>query len=424
MSTAAASSQHAEPEGSARPWYRRWSVRFGIASALVLTLSLLWLAGAWLRTGRVVTVGSLELATVTRGDFVDDVGARGSVTAAVHPTLYSAAPGTVSYLVHAGDRVVKGQVLARLRSPDLHNEYERERTTLESMNAALAQKRIELQQELLANEEQANLAAVTMNAQLRDLQRSQQAWGLQIISAREYEAAYDDFSVARLNFEHARQNAGLERARILLDLRTRELACNAQALLVKGLKQRLEGMTIRSPVNGVVAEVSQSDQAHVASNVPLVTVVDLSALAIRFQVAESLAYGIKPGLPADITLGGQTAKGVVTSVSPDVEDGLVTGRVRFVVPQPFGLRQNEQAAVRIVLGLHHEVLKVERGAFLGPRSHYAYVLRGDQVVRVPVEIGASSKSELEVLAGLSAGDRIVISDPSRFHGAPRVRVVH
>ena len=153
--------------------------------------------------------------------------------------------------MEAGDRVAKGQVLARLSSPELENDYKRERTTLESMDAPLKQERIDLQQQLLTNQEQANLAAVTMNARLRSLRRAKAARKLHVISEHNHESAYDSFSIARLSFEHARQNVGLERERVLLDLRNRELKRKAQALLVAGLEQRLEKLTVRSPVSGL-----------------------------------------------------------------------------------------------------------------------------------------------------------------------------
>lgn len=416
------SAQDVTLETAARPWYRRRPVQLVAAGALVLALTLFWLVSGWFESGNVASLQNLELATVTRGDFVDDVAARGTVIAAVSPTVYSTASGTVGYLVHAGDRVAKGQVLAKLSSPELENEYERERSTLASMDAALAQQRVQLRQELLQNRQRADLAAVTMSQKLRELQRLQSAWKLRLIPEYQYEAAYDTYSIARLNFENAKQNDQLERARIMLDLRTRELARNSQALLLAGLKQRLDELTVRSPVNGMVAELGQTDQTHVARSAPLVTVVDLSALAIQFQVAESLADGIKPGLPADITLDGQTVKGVVTAVSPDVQDGWVTGRARFDGSQPLGLRQNEQAAVRIVLGQHDDVLKVERGAFLSPQTSHVYVLRGGEALREPVELGAASISEIQVLRGLAAGDRVVISDTSGFNDSAAVKI--
>ncbi|MGH8180246.1 MAG: efflux RND transporter periplasmic adaptor subunit [Steroidobacteraceae bacterium] len=414
--------QDIERDASRPVWYRRTAV-YGAAGGIVgLIVILVWLAHSWARSGHVVSAQTLEIATVSRGDFVQDVAARGTVIAAVSPTLSSTAAGTVTYLVHAGDRVTKAEVLVRLASPELENEYERQRTTLQSMDSALAQQRIELQQELLDNRQRADLAAVTMSQQLRELERLQAAWRLHVISEQLYEAAYDTYSIARLSYEHANQNAGLERQRILLDLRTREFARNAQSLLVEGLQRRLDALTVRSPVDGMVADLAQPDQSHVGSNMPLVTVIDLSALAIEFQVAESFANGIEPGLPADITLDGQTVHGAVTQVSPDVRDGWVTGRARFVGAQPVGLRQNEQASMRIVMGEHNDVLMVDRGAFLDPATRYVYVLRGDEAIRTPVELGAASVSEIQVLHGLAAGDRVVISDTQDFNDAHVLRI--
>jgi HlyD family secretion protein len=406
---------------SSQAWYRR-KIAYAAAGVVGLALLLAWLARSWAQSGHVVSRQSLELATVTRGSFVQDVSGRGTVIAAISPSLFATAAGTIRYAVHAGDRVSKGQVLAYLSSPDLSNEYQRELATLQSMDAALARQRIELQQQLLSNQQQADLAAVRMQAALRELQREQAAWSLHVISERRYEAEYDTYSISRLSFEHARENARLGQQQILLDLRTRTLARNAQALLVAGLKRRLDDLTVRSPVSGMVATLAQTDQSYVPQNAPLLTVVDLSALAIQFQVAESLADGIAAGVPAEITLDGETVKGVVTDISPSVQDGWVTGRARFVGAQPVGLRQNEQASVRIILGQQSNVLKMDRGAYLSPQTSFVYVVRGDEAVRTPVTLGAASISEIQVRHGLEAGDRVVISDPQPFNDAPAARL--
>jgi HlyD family secretion protein len=415
------SAQDVARQTSQQAWYRR-KIVYVTGSAIGLVVILAWLLHGWAQSGHMVSGQSLEVATVSRGDFVQDVAGRGTVIAAVSPTLSSTAPGTVTYLVHAGDRVTRGQILAHLASPELENEYERERATLASMDSALAQQRVELQQELLQNRQQADLAAVTMSQQLRELQRLQAAWSLHVISEQLYEGAYDSYSISRLNYENANRSAGLERRRILLELRTHQLARDAQSLLVQGLQRRLDALTVRSPVNGMVADLAQSDQSHIDSSMPLVTVIDLSALAIEFQVAESSATGLAPGLPADITVEGQSLHGVVTQVSPDVRDGWVTGRVRFAGAQPVGLRQNEQAAVRIVMGEHENVLMVDRGAFLDPATREVYVVHGDEAIRRRVALGAASVSEIQVLGGLAAGDHVVISDTQGFNDARQVRI--
>lgn len=403
-------------------WHRRRSTHALLAVGILAMLAVAWLFHGWLQSANVVSLSRLELATVKRGSFVQDAMARGTVIAAVSPTLVATAAGTIHYTVHPGDHVEPGQILARLDSPGLQNEYQRQLATLKSMNAALDEEQVKLREQLINSQQQANLAAVRMNAQLRDLQRAQAAWRAHVISERSYEAAYDTFSVARLDFENARADAHLDRQQILLSLRRRTLARDAQALRVAELNARANGLTVRSPVIGLVAQTLQPDQSYVAENAPLVTVVDLNALAIRFQVAESLANDIVPGVPADITVGGQTVRGVVTDIAPEVVDGWVTGRARFMGAAPPGLRQNEQASVRIILGEKKNVLMMDRGAYITPQTRFLYLVRGTEAVRVPVRLGAASISEVEVLRGLSAGDRVVISNPRALHGAAEVKL--
>ncbi|HEY7754226.1 MAG TPA: hypothetical protein VH856_10460, partial [Steroidobacteraceae bacterium] len=107
-------------------------IRYGvIAGAVLLVLLFAWLIRAWSASEYTVSRERLRIATVTEGPFVRDVSAQGTVVAAVSPTLFAVAPGSISYLVRAGDAVKAGQPLATLVSPALENEYQRERATLE-----------------------------------------------------------------------------------------------------------------------------------------------------------------------------------------------------------------------------------------------------------------------------------------------------
>ena len=54
----------------------------------------------------------------------------------------------------------------------------------------------------------------------------------------------------------------------------------------------------------------------------------------------------------------------------------VVGRVKFKGEQPAGLRQNERAAVRIVLDERDNVLKFERGSFIDEATRAVYVVHG------------------------------------------------
>ena len=394
----------------APPW-RRYRVALTLGgSALVLLLLLGFAFRGWLGTGQVMAGERLRLATVTRGHFVRDVAADGAVVAAVNPTLFAVAPGTVSYAVRAGDPVQKGQLLATLESPEITNELQREQATLDSLDAALARQQIEIRRQILTGQQHADLARVAINAAERELKRSQWAWDQRVISERDYTRAEDEVSTAKLNFDHARDSAALERDR--------------QALTVAGLTERVAALAVRAPVEGMVANLAQPQRTRVAADAPLLTVVDLSAFEIEFQVAETYARDIKPGMPAEVTVEGRAVPGTVTAISPEVRQNQVIGRVKFRGGQPPGLRQNERTAVRIVLDERDGVLKFEHGSFIDDDARALYVARGTHAQRVPVALGAASVTEIEVIRGLTVGDEVVISDMRDAHDAPEVAIAN
>ena len=404
---------------SERQWTRRRQYALGATGLTVALLALTWIAHTWVHSSHVIPLDRLRMATVQRGHYVRDVAAQGTVVAAVNPTLFAIAAGTVSYAVHAGDAVHKGSVLATLDSPDLNNEYQRERATLDGLNAALAHQEIEIRRQLLTSQQQADLAQVSIKAAERELKRAQWAWDIHAMSERDYQHAIDEVSTAKLNFDHARESAGLDRDSVVLDMKTRRIDRDRQALLVAALKQRIDELTVRSPVDGMVANLAQPEKAHVPDSAPLITVVDLSALELEFHVGESYAGDIKAGMTADIALGGHTVSGTVTAISPEVRQNEVTGRVKFNVQEP-GLRQNERASVRIILDERDAVLKFERGADIDTATRKVYVVHGSQAVLTPVELGATSMSEIEVIRGLAPGDTVIISDTRDFKEAPEL----
>jgi HlyD family secretion protein len=397
--------------------------RYGVIAGIALTLLVLaiWSIGAWLSSEKVIARERLRTAVVTRGPFVRDVAATGLVVAAVSPTLYAEAPGTIIYKVRAGDTVKAGDVLGSVDSAALLNEYERERATLVSADATLNRQTIEVRRTILKSSQDADLAKVQITAAEREFKRAEDAWGIHVIPERDYKRAQDDLETAKLNYAHAVETASLEKDSLQLELRSQHATRDAQALRVSRLKQRVDALTLRSPVGGIVATLAQVERTQVAENAPLVTIVDLSALEIEFQVAESYANEIRPGMVAEVTLDGRKLVGSVAGISPDVRNSQVTGRVRFA-DQPRGLRQNQRASVRIVLDERNDVLKVARSPFNDSDTRFIYVVRDDDAVRVPVEFGAAAIGEIEVRNGLAVGDTVVLSDMRDYKDAPSVLI--
>ncbi len=397
--------------------------RYGLPVGIGLAVLLLgiWSAHAWLSSEKVIPRDRMRTAVVERGPFVRDVAATGLVVAAVSPTLFAEAPGTIIYKVRAGDVVNAGDVLGVVQSAALTNEFDRESAGLAGAEAALNQKTIEVRRTILKSSQDSDLAKVAITAAEREYKRAQDAWDIHVIPERDYQRAHDDVETAKLNYEHAVETASLEKDSLQLELRSQRSQRDAQALLVARLRERVDALTLKSPVAGIVATLAQQERAQVAENAPLVTVVDLSALEIEFQVAESYANEIRPGMNAEVTLDGRKLIGTVAGISPDVRNSQVTGRVRFT-EQPKGLRQNQRASVRIVLDERGEVLKVARSPFNDSDTRFVYVVRDGDAVRTPVEFGAAAIGEIEVRNGLNVGDIVVLSDMRDYKDAPTVLI--
>lgn len=377
----------------------------------------------WSAADLSVDGSQLRYATVTRGRFVSDVAVQGQVVAAVSPTLYAATAGTVSTSVNAGDKVSKGQPLARIDSPELLSEFERERSTLLSLQAAFERQRIQTRAENAGNQQTVDLALVTLKAAERELERYRNAFQQGLVSRQEHDRREDQLAEAQVRYEHAVQNAKMQAEKLSFELRTSELDVERQRGVVANFERRADELTVRSPVDGMVGSIAVQQRAAVTPNQPLLTVVDLSVFEIELAVPESYADDLALDMPAEITYGNSKYEGRLTSISPEVRNSQVVGRVRFAGDAPADLRQNQRVSVRIVLEEKADALVVDRGAFFeSGGGRVAYKVNDGVAHRTPIATGASSIAKVEITQGLAEGDQIVISSLEPFGRAETVLI--
>jgi len=400
---------------------RRVLIAAGVG-ALAVVLGMFLLIRSWASTSVVVPRERVRIAAVTRGPFVRDIAAQGTVVVANSPTLFASAIGTVTFIVKAGDAVSEGQELAMVDSPSLRSEHAREKATLDGLIVSLDRATIEARRSMLESRQAADLATAHIRAADRELERQQAAWEQGVIPKRDLDRAQDARDDARLTYEHAVENAKLHEESLNFELKTMRVDIERQKLVVAELARRVDALTVRSPVKGVVGSLAVNQKAAVSENAALLTVVDLSALEVEFRVAESYAADLAPEMHAEIDYGGRKYPGVITNISPEVQQSEVKGRLRFADKLPPGVRQNQRVNVRLVLDQRDNALKVERGAFVDAGS-FAYVVEGDMARRRPISIGVMSMGEVEILSGLNEGESIVISSVEDFAGAPEARLV-
>jgi HlyD family secretion protein len=394
--------------------------------AVLVIVVLAWLAAPlfqrWANATISIPFDRVRVATVTRGDLVRDVSVQGRVVAAVSPTLYSTAPGTITLHVDAGERVIEGQVVAVVASPDLASLLEQAESSLEQRQVELDRQRIESRQLALEKRKSADLAEVSLTAADREKRRADQAYELGVISVIDYEKAQDDLQNAKVSHGHAVADADLFDERLAFEVRASELELNRQVMLVRNLQRRVDALAIKSPVSGIVGDLLVDQKMAVGVDTPVMAVVDLTRFEVDAQIPESYADDLDVGMQAEIMIGGDKYSGELVAVSPEILNNQVNGRIRFTETGPTNLRQNQRLTTRILLAEYQDVLLVQRGQFLDSGGgRITYVLNSEGLAeRRAIEVGARSLGAVEIVAGLSQGDTIVISNLDPFRSADTV----
>ncbi len=396
--------------------------------SILAVLVVLWVAipalNRWSSTSASIPYDRLRIAEVIRADLVRDVSVQGRVVAAVSPTLYAPAAGTLSLLVEAGASVEEDQVLAIVDSPELENQLKQAEASLEEQEMELERQRIESKQAALEKRKGADLADVALVAAKREMRRAEEAHKRGVIPVIDFEKAKDDLRNAELAYAYAVADADLFDERLKFELRAKELSRNRQQLFVTELQRQVEQLDIRSPVAGIVGDLLVDQRAAVSRDTPVMAVVDLSRFEIDAQIPESYADDLTIGMQAEIILGDQKYSGQLVAVSPEIVANQVRSRIRFSGDMPPNIRQNQRLTTRVLLEERPSVLTLQRGQFLETGGgRIAYVLREDDIAeRRQISIGGRSLSSVEIISGLSEGDRVIISSIDQFRSAETVLI--
>lgn len=401
---------------------RRWLILAAAGLAFVLVLA--WLVSGWSSGGRSVDASRLRIATVTRGDLVRDLSAEARVITANSPTLYAIAGGTVRLDVVAGDAVSAGQTLASIDSPELRSRLVQEESTLASLEGESRRAGLDARLARFEARKLLDQARVEQTAAQRDLERMQRAFDLGALPRNDLDRARDNLRKAEIGVAAARESHELQLQGTKIDAENKRLLAIRQKAVVDELQRQVDALALRAPFDGQVGQVQVVQGANVAIHAPILSVVDLSEFEVEVRVPESFARDLAIGIPAEVRGNAAMYTASVAAVSPEVVNGEVTARLRFDEgEQPPGLRQNQRLSARIVLDRRDDILRIERGPFLeqgGGRQ--AWVVEGSSAVRRPIQLGVAGLDAVEVLSGLQAGDRVVISGADRFDNADRVRI--
>ncbi len=349
----------------------------------------------WLSRERPIEVEVATVSSRQAGAQASVLNATGYVTARRRATVSSKITGKVVQVnIEEGMAVREGQILARL-----DDETQRASVALAEAQAEAARRNVN-ESEVRLNEARINLARLTKLV------------GIGYSTAAEVDAAR-----AAADSLDARIGAAREQVRVV----ERQIALE---------RTNLDSTIIRAPFAGVVISkdaqpgemVSPVSAGGGFTRTGIGTIVDMASLEIEVDVNESYINRVKPEQAVTAVLDAypewQIPARVITTIpSADRQKATVLVRIGFMQLDPrilpdMGvkvtfLRDSEDAvpAARPVTLVPKAAIKTDG------RQSYVFVVVNDRVDRRAITTGGADGDRVEVIAGLNAGDRVVVSPP-------------
>lgn len=201
---------------------------------------------------------------------------------------------------------------------------------------------------------------------------------------------------------------------------------------VTGMK--FEPHSVTSPIAGKVAMRYVDRGAYVTQQIPLVKVINDSAVKVTIGVLEKDYPFVRLGMPARIefdALPGNTWTAKVTNLRPVVDTMTGTARAEIGMDNGKGrLRSGMFARVQLVVETHENAVLMPRNATLkelfsdrgAEIETTVFVVEGGAARKRTVRLGLSNKDYFEVLDGLTPGDEVIVAGQNIVGDGSEVKV--
>ena len=176
----------------------------------------------------------------------------------------------------------------------------------------------------------------------------------------------------------------------------------------------LKNLTVYAPIAGFITERNAFPHQRVNNDTVLYTLADLSTVWVIADVYEYEAANVKLGQPATLTLAylpGRVFHGRVNYILPQVDPATRTLKVRIQFDNPgFALKPEMYGDVELKTGGSRKLVVPATAVLNSGQRQVVFVDRGNgRFEPRPVALGATSDGRAEILSGLAAGERIVVS---------------
>lgn len=370
--------------------------------------------------------GSAWIDTVEAGPLVLQVRGPGTLVPEQTRWVTAVTAGRVERrLVEPGETVTPETVILVLSNPDVQLEALESERQLTAAQAARMNLQVELQSQRLNQEAVVATARAAYENAKRNAAAADTLVSQNLIPRMEADRLRDELAQTETRYR-------TEQGRLQLYSQVIDSQVDMQRAQVTRLRavhefqrERVRSMEVTAGAHGVVQELPLEVGQWAQSGATLARVVQPGRLKAVLRIPESPARDVVLGQTAAIDTRNGIIPGRVSRIDPASVSGTVTVDVALTGELPRGARPDLTVDGTIEIDRVDSTLSISRPAYGQGNSTtdlFRLTADGKHAERVTVRLGRSSVNAVEILGGLEAGDRVIISDMSRYGDADRVRL--
>lgn len=376
----------------------------------------------------VIDNDTLLYGEVKQGQFSISVRGAGLLVPDKIKWLAASVDGHVErVVVKPGKAVNKGELIIELSNPRLKQLQEETKWELEAMIAESKASQAEQKSELLF--QKARMLDAKLNYKSSQLRLDAQQ---ELFNNKTGAVSKIDYEKTKLETQQFKQRWQIQEEvlrsmtdNIVVQDNARKSRINKMQKTLERAEQQVKDLMIYASLDSVVQDVAVEPGQRVNMGSNLAKLAQQDSLIAELQVAELLIGEVKLGQQVTIDTRNNKVNGVVSRVDPAVVNGNVQVDVTFTEQLPTDARPDLSVDGEIKITDIADTLYVSRPIFSQRQSNstlYKLSSDGNIAQRTQVQLGKGSSNQIQVIEGLSVGDRIIISDSSSWQTYQKIRI--
>jgi len=403
--------------------------RVGILLLIISGLMVAFYYSALLaQSGMRIAKDTLVYGEVQQGDFTVSVRGAGVLVPDKIQWLSASVDAHVErVVVKPGKAVKKGDLIIALSNIQLQQLLDETRWEL---TAKIAEsKASQVQQKTLMLDKEALMLDAQLMYESSNLKLAAQQ---ELFDKKTGAVSKIDYEKTKLETRQFKQRWQIQKKIVASTLENIQAQNNARESRLHKMRKTLEraeqqvnNLMVYASIDSVVQEVAVEPGQRITMGSNLAKLAEKDSLIAELQVAELLIGEVNIGQKVVIDTRNSKINGTVARVDPAVVNGKVQVEVTFDEALPADARPDLSVDGEIKITDIANTLYVNRPVFAQSKTVsmlYKIDREEDFAQRVKVNLGEGSINKIQIIDGLVLGDKIIISDPSRWQEHEKIRL--